>query len=181
MHTVHVQGVNLFFCVDALNLYMSTVVQPYWYVTKFGIYWLRDKTDFRSYTPFYVITCARHSRPPWELERQSRRMTRDSHHDCLSCSNHKYAPLLVQAPLQYISFLCHNLKLPINRGSYMSAHILLNLLNGLRKRDKMRGLPSILPLFHNEFNKFNNTRARMLDSIYHMTNTLKSHFWRKTL
>ena len=41
----------------------------------------------------------------------------------------------------------------------------------------MRGLPSILSLFYNEFNKFNNTRARMLDSIYHMTNTLKSHFW----
>ena len=37
----------------------------------------------------------------------------------------------------------------------------------------MRGLPSILSLFRNEFNKFNNTRARMLDSIYHMTNTLK--------
>ena len=37
----------------------------------------------------------------------------------------------------------------INRGSYMSAHVLLNLLN--------------------EFNKFNNTRARMLDSISHMT------------
>ena len=33
----------------------------------------------------------------------------------------------------------------------------------------MRGLPSILSLFRNEFNKFNNTRARMLDSIYHMT------------
>ena len=33
----------------------------------------------------------------------------------------------------------------------------------------------------NEFNKFNNTRARMLDSIYHMTNTLKSHFWRKNV
>ena len=64
----------------------------------------------------------------------------------------------------------------INRGSYMSAHVLLNLLNELRKRDKMRGLPSILSLFRNEFNKFNNTRARMLDSIYHMTNTLKSHF-----
>ena len=31
----------------------------------------------------------------------------------------------------------------------MSAHVLLNLLN--------------------EFNKFNITRARMLDSIYHMT------------
>ena len=43
----------------------------------------------------------------------------------------------------------------------------------------MRGLPSILSLFRNEFNKFNNTRARMLDSIYHMTNTLKSNFWRK--
>ena len=54
----------------------------------------------------------------------------------------------------------------------------LNLLNKLGKRDKMRGLPSILSLFRNEFNKFNNTRARMLDSIYHMTNTVKSHFWR---
>ena len=61
----------------------------------------------------------------------------------------------------------------------MSAHILLNLLDELGKRDKMRSLPSILSLFHNEFNKFNNTRARMLDSIYHTTNTLKSHFWRK--
>ena len=63
----------------------------------------------------------------------------------------------------------------------MSAHVLLNLLNELGKRDKMRGLPSILSLFRNEFNKFNKTRARMLDSIYHMTfkNTVKSHFWRK--
>ena len=50
----------------------------------------------------------------------------------------------------------------------MSVHALLNLLNELEKRDKMRGLPSILPLFSNEFNKFNNTRARMLDSNYHM-------------
>ena len=61
----------------------------------------------------------------------------------------------------------------------MSAHVLLNLLNELGRRDKMRGLPSILSLFRNEFNKFNNSRARMLDSIYHMTNTLKSHFWHK--
>ena len=61
----------------------------------------------------------------------------------------------------------------------MSAHVLLNLLNELGKRDKMRGLPSILSLFRNEFNKFSKTRARMLDSIYHMTNTLKSHFLRK--
>ena len=63
-----------------------------------------------------------------------------------------------------------------NRGSYRTAHVLLNLLNELGKRDQMRGLPSILSLFRNELNKFNNTRARMLDSIYHMTNTLKSHF-----
>ena len=51
----------------------------------------------------------------------------------------------------------------------MSAHVLLILLNELGKRDKMRGLPSILSLFCNEFNKFNKTGARMLDSIYHMT------------
>ena len=51
----------------------------------------------------------------------------------------------------------------------MSAHVLLNLLNELRKRDKMRGLPSKLSLFRNEFSKIINTRARMLHSIYHMT------------
>ena len=61
------------------------------------------------------------------------------------------------------------MRLSVNRGSYMSAHVLLNLLNELGKRDKMRGLPSILSLFRNKFNKFNNTGARMLDSIYHMT------------
>ena len=54
----------------------------------------------------------------------------------------------------------------------MSAHVLLNLLNEFGKRDKMRGLPRILFLFRNEFKKFNNTGARMLDSIYHMTLTL---------
>ena len=37
--------------------------------------------------------------------------------------------------------------------------ILLNLLNELGKRDKMRGSSSILSLFRNEFNKLNNTRA----------------------
>ena len=51
----------------------------------------------------------------------------------------------------------------------MSAHVLLNLLNELRKRDKMQGLLSIVSLFHKEFNKFNNTSTRVLDSIYHMT------------
>ena len=50
----------------------------------------------------------------------------------------------------------------------MSAHVLLNLLNELRKRDKIRGLSSILTIFRNDFNKFNNTGAQMLDSIYHM-------------
>ena len=50
----------------------------------------------------------------------------------------------------------------------MSAHVLLNLLNEVRNRDKMIGFLSILSLFRNEFNKFNNTRARMLDSIYHI-------------
>ena len=51
----------------------------------------------------------------------------------------------------------------------MIIHVLLNLLNELGKRDKMRGKPRILSLFRNEFDKFNNTRERMLDSIYHMT------------
>ena len=55
----------------------------------------------------------------------------------------------------------------------MSAHVLLNLLNELKKRDKMRGLPSILSQFCNKFNKFNNTGLKMLDSFYHMT--LKLH------
>ena len=50
----------------------------------------------------------------------------------------------------------------------MRAHVLLNFLNEF-KRYKMRGLPSILSLFCNEFNKFNNTRAPLLESIYHMT------------
>ena len=63
----------------------------------------------------------------------------------------------------------------------MSAHVLLNLLNELGKSDKMRGLPSILLLFRNEFNKFNNTGARMLDSIYHMTLKLKIAFLRENV
>ena len=46
----------------------------------------------------------------------------------------------------------------------MSVH----LLNELGKRDKMWVLPSILSLFCNMFNKFNNTGARMLDSTNHM-------------
>ena len=45
---------------------------------------------------------------------------------------------------------------PIHRGSYISAHVSLNLSNKSGRRDKMRGLPSILSLFRNEFHKFNN-------------------------
>ena len=51
----------------------------------------------------------------------------------------------------------------------MSGHVLLNLSNKLGKSDKMPGLPSILLFFRNEFDKFDNTAARMLGSIYHMT------------
>ena len=39
-----------------------------------------------------------------------------------------------------LSLVTHSL----HGGSYMSAHVLLNLLNKLRKRDKVPGLPSIL-------------------------------------
>ena len=59
----------------------------------------------------------------------------------------------------------------------MSAHVLLNLSNELRKRDKMRGLPSILSLFRNEFNKFN-VRFYLSNGI---KITLKSHFCRKNV
>ena len=65
----------------------------------------------------------------------------------------------------------------------MSAHVLLNLLNELGKRDKMRGLPSILSLFRNEFNIFNNTKSTNVRFYlsYDMKNTLKSYFWRKNV
>ena len=75
-----------------------------------------------------------------------------------------------------------------NRGSYISTHVLmnllylllksnkmlglielLNLLNMLRKSNEMRGLPRVLLLFRNKFNKLDNKGARTLDSIYHMT------------
>ena len=41
------------------------------------------------------------------------------------------------------------------KGSYMDAHVLMILSNELVKRDKMQGLPSILPLF----------AARLINSI----------------
>ena len=53
----------------------------------------------------------------------------------------------------------------------MGAHVLLNLLS----------LAFYLFSATSLINKFNNTRVRMLDYIYHMTNTLKSRFWRKNI
>ena len=50
----------------------------------------------------------------------------------------------------------------------MSAHVLLNLLNELWKRENVR-LAEHFITFPTSLNKFNNTRARMLDSIYRMT------------
>ena len=49
------------------------------------------------------------------------------------------------------------------------SYVLLILLNEFGKRDEMRGLLSLSSLYRNELNKFNNTRAGMLDSFYHMT------------
>ena len=56
----------------------------------------------------------------------------------------------------------------------MSAHVLLNLLNELEKKIRCEALSSILSVFPDEFNKFNNTGARMQYSVYYTT--LKSHF-----
>ena len=56
--------------------------------------------------------------------------------------------------MYWVKHILYAYILAVNRGSYMSAHVLLNSLNKLRKGDKI--------------NKFNNTRAQMLDSIYHI-------------
>ena len=59
----------------------------------------------------------------------------------------------------------------------MSAHVLLNLLNEFMKRDKCEACQAFY-FFRDKFNKFDNTRARMLDSIYHMTlNNFKITFF----
>ena len=47
---------------------------------------------------------------------------------------------------------------PEYSGSYMSDHVLFNPLKGLRKTDKMRGLPSIFSFF-----------SQILDYFCHMT------------
>ena len=58
----------------------------------------------------------------------------------------------------------------------MSVHVLLNLLNEVGKKIRCEALPTILSVFPNEFNKFNNTGAQMQDSIYHMTYDTKIAF-----
>ena len=55
----------------------------------------------------------------------------------------------------------------------MSAHVLLDLLNELRKRDKVRGSQSSLSLLRNRFNKFNYTGACLSQDI---KSTQKSYF-----
>ena len=58
----------------------------------------------------------------------------------------------------------------------MSAHVLLNLLNELGKEIKCEACRAFYLFFATNLINSKNTRARMLDSFYHMANTLKSHF-----
>ena len=51
----------------------------------------------------------------------------------------------------------------------MSAHVLFACIKRVGESDNKRGLPSMLSLFRNEFDKFNCIRARMLDYFYDMT------------
>ena len=59
----------------------------------------------------------------------------------------------------------------------MSAHVLLNLLNELGKERNCESRRAFYR-FRNKFNKFNNTRAQISESIYlyDIKITLKSHF-----
>ena len=73
-------------------------------------------------------------------------------------------------PRQKNAGLSEPLLLPnvINRGSYMSAIVLLNSLNELEKKMKCEACRTFYIFFRNEINQFNDTLARMLDSIYHI-------------
>ena len=59
----------------------------------------------------------------------------------------------------------------------MSAHVLLNYQTSWGKEIKCEAC-RVLPLFRNEYIKFNNARARMLDSTYHVTKRLFRNLWR---
>ena len=71
--------------------------------------------------------------------------------------------------------LAYEILVLIYRGSYISAHVFIEFIKQVGESVKMRDLQSILSLFCHLFNKFNNTRAGVLDSIYHMTLTLLSN------
>ena len=54
----------------------------------------------------------------------------------------------------------------------MSDQVLLNSLNKLRKRDKCEACRAFYLFFYcSEFDKFNNTQARIIDSIYYGVKT----------
>ena len=74
---------------------------------------------------------------------------------------------------QYKHMLLHSMALGIRDvEDLMSAHDLLNLINKLRKSDKMPGSLIVFSLFQNT------TGTRMLDSIYHITlKLLKIAVW----
>ena len=55
----------------------------------------------------------------------------------------------------------------------MRAHVLLNLLNELRKSEKNARLAEHFILLRNIFNKFNNTGAHLLESIYRVSHDNK--------
>ena len=59
---------------------------------------------------------------------------------CLPMSNKKDARLIWVNGVPITNLFCHCLR---NRGSYMSTHVLLNLLNELGENDKILGLSSI--------------------------------------
>ena len=83
--------------------------------------------------------------PNWRAEKaqatlcQSLRLS----HSYSKESSDKIIRLLAQLATSALAFKEGLSIYMIYRESYMSAHVLLNLLNKLRKSDKMQGLPSI--------------------------------------
>ena len=68
------------------------------------------------------------------------------------------------------NFAKHLIQAVRNKGYCMSAHVLLNLLKRFEKEIKCEAWSALyIYLFRGDFNKINNTGARMLDFIYHMT------------
>ena len=66
-------------------------------------------------------------------------------------------------------------RLTLNRGSYLSACVLLE------ERDNKGGLLRILSLFCNTFNEINKTGAQMLDCIYHYSRPLVKNAYPKNI